>query len=162
MLWNAFGEANNYGILKGHKGAILQVEWSRDSTKVYSCSADQTIAVWDIETGEIIKRGRGHKSIVNSLSLSKRGQEMACSVGDDGAIKVWDTRQRNPVKSFDGKYPLLSCSFSRDGDLIFAAGIENEIKVFLIFIQAWDLRTDSISYALFGHQDTVTGIVKLK
>lgn len=32
VLWNAFGEVENYGLLKGgHNGAILQLQWSRDS-----------------------------------------------------------------------------------------------------------------------------------
>jgi hypothetical protein len=34
VLWNTFGECNNYGVLKGHQGAILDLHWTRDSRYV--------------------------------------------------------------------------------------------------------------------------------
>ena len=54
---------------------------------------------------------------------------MICSVSDDGFTKIWDTRVKDAVKSYDGKYPQLSTSFSRDGGLVFSAGIANDVVV---------------------------------
>jgi Prp8 binding protein len=157
----------------GHDAAILQLAWSRDSrylylsiylhirtthtyfSMIFSCSADHSVGIWDVESGERVKKFRGHQGIVNSLSASKRGQEMICSVSDDGLIKVWDVRVKDAVKCFgDGAYPLLSTSFSRDGGIVYSAGITNTID-------AWDLRKDAIAYSLEGHSDTITGILSL-
>ncbi|KAI8897382.1 WD40-repeat-containing domain protein [Globomyces pollinis-pini] len=151
FLWKASGDTNNYGLLAGHKSAILQLEWSRDSNRIVSCSTDETVALWDAETGEIIKRCRNHKSIVNSCSISKRGQEMIASCGDDGLIHIWDVRQKNPVKTYQDALPLTAITFSNDGGSVFVGGIDNCIK-------HWDLRTDAVSYTLTGHEDTVTGL----
>eukprot|EP00833_Pecoramyces_ruminatium_P008069 jgi/Orpsp1_1/1182101/evm.model.c7180000079905.2 len=30
FLWNTYGECKNYNVLKGHSGAILEVDWSQD------------------------------------------------------------------------------------------------------------------------------------
>lgn len=99
------------------------------SSQIFTCSADSSVAIFDIASGERIKKYRGHQSIVNSLSTSKRGQEMICSVSDDGFTKIWDTRVKDAVKSYDGKYPQLATSFSRDGGLVFSAGIANDVEV---------------------------------
>ena len=40
--------------LKGHKGAILDVSFSRDDSKILSASADSTVKIWDSATGEEI------------------------------------------------------------------------------------------------------------
>lgn len=70
-LWNAFGDVENYGILKGHTGAVIQVEWSRDDS-LYSCSSDSSIIHWDLEQGISIKKYKTF-SIINSISVSRRG-----------------------------------------------------------------------------------------
>lgn len=67
VLWNVYGECENYGVLTGHKNAVLELHWSSDSrcggvrraldvadrpvlrSMIFSCSADQTVAVWDTE-----------------------------------------------------------------------------------------------------------------
>lgn len=110
LLWNASDNVENYGILKGHQGAVLQVQWARDSTLLYSCSTDMTVGVFDLETGGMIKKCKGHKAIVNSISVSKRGPELISSVGDDGAIKIWDIRQKNRKRNLTQHYFSLKKS----------------------------------------------------
>jgi Prp8 binding protein len=129
LLWDAYEECKNFGKLCGHDGAILEVDWSRDDKFLYSCSSDMTGAYWDIERGEIIKRFRGHKSIINSLRVSKRGYEMVCTASDDGIVKLWDTRQRNPVHQLVTDYPLTSVEFSIDGGVVFVSGVDSDILV---------------------------------
>ncbi len=54
---------------------------------------------------------------------------MICSVGDDGLVKVWDARMKDAAKSYEEAFPLLATSFSRDGSVVYSAGIANEINV---------------------------------
>lgn len=88
MLWRAHGQCENYGQLIGHKGAVLDLHWSRDTRLLLSASADATVASWDTETGQRIRRHEGHDGVVNSMDVSKRGMEMFISGGDDGTIGV--------------------------------------------------------------------------
>jgi WD40 repeat protein len=37
--------------LSGHKGGVWAVAYSPDGTRIYSGSEDQTVKVWDSETG---------------------------------------------------------------------------------------------------------------
>jgi len=41
-------------VLNGHDGGIYSVSWSDDSTKLLSASADKTVKVWDVTTGQAV------------------------------------------------------------------------------------------------------------
>lgn len=88
MLWRSSGDCENYGILTGHKQAVLDLHWSRDSKVLFSASADMHLASWDVETGERIRRHPGHEEVINCMDVSKRGEEMLVSGSDDGYIGV--------------------------------------------------------------------------
>jgi Prp8 binding protein len=91
LLWRTAGACDNYGILTGHKQAVLDLHWSRDSKVLFSASADMTLASWDVETGERIRRHPGHEEVINCMDVSKRGEEMLVSGSDDGCIGVCGT-----------------------------------------------------------------------
>jgi len=88
VLWKNSGDWENHGTLNGHKGAILDLHWSRDARVLFSGSADAMLASWDTETGQRIRRHIGHEEIINSMDVSKRGEEILVSASDDGHIGV--------------------------------------------------------------------------
>jgi Prp8 binding protein len=88
VLWRSSGSCENYGILTGHKQAVLDLHWSRDSKVLFSASADMHLASWDVETGGRIRRHPGHSEVINCMDVSKRGEEMLVSGSDDGYIGV--------------------------------------------------------------------------
>lgn len=88
VLWRNAGDWENHGKLNGHKGAILDLHWSRDARVLFSASADAMLASWDTETGQRIRRHIGHEEMINSMDVSKRGEEILVSASDDGHIGV--------------------------------------------------------------------------
>lgn len=94
VLWRTYGQCDNYGVLSGHKGAILDLHWSRDSRVIFSASADMMLASWDLETGSRIRRHLGHEEVINCMDVSRRGEEVLVSGSDDGYIGVRDTVRR--------------------------------------------------------------------
>lgn len=66
----------------------MDVHWSRDSRVLFSASADAMLASWDTETGQRLRRHIGHEDVINSMDVSKRGEEMLVSACDDGYIGV--------------------------------------------------------------------------
>lgn len=103
VLWSTFGDCPNYGVLKGHGAAVLDVNWSWDGTMVLSASVDKYGAAWDAETGQRVKKLRGHSSFVNSIVRTSHGAHVVVTGSDDGNIIVrwlplllgWLTAERN-------------------------------------------------------------------
>lgn len=151
MLWRTYEQCENYGVLTGHKGAVLDLQWSRDSRFIFSASADMTIASWDIETGQRIRRHVGHEEVIDCLDISKRGQELLVSGSDDGYIGIWDPRQKAALDFIETDFPITAVALSEAGNEIFTGGIDNDIKV-------WDIRKKAVVYSLIGHNDTITSL----
>lgn len=151
MLWQTYGQCENYGILTGHKGAVLDLHWSRDSRVIFSASADMTVASWDLETGLRIRRHIGHEEVINCLDVSRRGEEMLATGSDDGCIGIWDPRQKHAVDFIETEFPIASIALAEAGNEVYTGGIDNDIKV-------WDMRKKAVAYSMAGHTDTVTSL----
>lgn len=151
LLWNTTGEVDNYVILTGHKSAVLDLHWSRDSQVVYSASADKTVASFNVETGERIRKHVGHDEIINCLDVSKRGEEFLVSGSDDGYVCVWDPRAKAAIDDIQTSFPVTAIALAEAGNELFTGSIDNEIKV-------WDLRMKKVQYTLAGHTDTITSL----
>ncbi|KAF2115087.1 cell cycle control protein-like protein cwf17 [Lophiotrema nucula] len=151
LLWSSSGACENYGILTGHKQAVLDLHWSRDSRVLFSASADMHLASWDVETGERIRRHPGHEEVINCMDVSKRGEEMLVSGSDDGYIGIWDPRTKDAVAFIGTDFPITAMTLAEAGNELFTGGIDNDIKV-------WDLRKQAVTYSLLGHTDTVTSL----
>ncbi|KAI9889729.1 MAG: hypothetical protein M1814_005028 [Vezdaea aestivalis] len=151
LLWRTFDGCENFGVLRGHKSAVLDLQWSRDSSLLYSCSADSTVASWDLETGLRIRRHEGHEEIVNCIELSKRGKELIISGSDDGTIGIWDPRRKAAVDFIETSFPITAVALAEAGNELYSGGIDNEIKV-------WDMRKKATVYFMKGHTDTVTSL----
>jgi Prp8 binding protein len=137
-------------ILKGHTGHVLQLQWSTDGSNIVSCSSDNTAALFDVERATRIKR-YNHKSIVNSVCLSRRSDTMLITASDDCSANVYDVRTHVPIHTFDMDYQNLAVAISDDSTQCFVAGIDELIHCF-------DLRTHKELYSLCGHQDSITGL----
>ncbi|KAK9138638.1 hypothetical protein Sjap_009232 [Stephania japonica] len=151
FLWNVHGDCKNFMVLKGHKNAVLDLQWTTDGSQIISASPDKTLRAWDVETGKQIKKMVEHSSFVNSCCPSRRGPPLIVSGSDDGTAKLWDLRQRGAIKTFPDKYQITAVSFSDAADKIFSGGIDNDIKV-------WDVRRNEVTMTLQGHSDTITGM----
>jgi WD40 repeat protein len=69
LLWNTFGEVGAYQAMQ-HAKAVLSVAWGSDGAHVFSASADQSVCVWDAETGARVRKARGHGGVVNDVAVS--------------------------------------------------------------------------------------------
>ncbi|GAB7341796.1 hypothetical protein MBLNU457_g0124t1 [Dothideomycetes sp. NU457] len=151
LLWRTSGDCENYGILSGHKGAVLDLQWSRDSRVVYSASADMHLGSWDLETGQRIRKHPGHEEVINCLDVSKRGEEYLISGSDDGYIGLWDPRQKAAIDFIETSFPVTAVAISEAGSELYSGGIDNDIHV-------WDMRKKAVTFSLTGHNDTITSL----
>ena len=69
--------AKNSPPCVGHELFVWSVAFSPDGTRLASGSGDETVRLWDVETGEEIATLRGHEHFVYSVAFSPDGTRLA-------------------------------------------------------------------------------------
>ncbi len=131
-----------------HGGPVYGVTTSRDAKTIYSCSADQTVRVWDVTTGQQKFQLNGHQGPVHALALSP-DESFVVSSGADRTLRLWDVvggRQLKQLATLNDT--MYSVAVHPNGQLVAAAGADR--KVYLI-----DLISGAIIRTLEGHQDFI-------
>ena len=74
--------------LKGHKYSVYSVAYSPDVKRIISGSGDETVKIWDANTGQCLKTLEGHSDYILSVAYSPDGTKIISGSGD-GTIKIW-------------------------------------------------------------------------
>ncbi len=71
-------------------GAGFQVcSFTDDGRLALTGNADQTVTVWDTETGTALETYKGHAAGISSVTISADGR-FGASAADDGTIRLWE------------------------------------------------------------------------
>jgi uncharacterized protein with WD repeat len=109
--------------------AFNSVVFSPDGRWLASGSADNTVKLWDAESGELIRSLEGHQSSVNSVAFSPDGRWLA-SGSYDYTVKLWDVETGKLVRSLEGhRSSVLSVTFSPDGRWLASGSEDNTVKL---------------------------------
>ena len=75
--------------LIAHTWVIYGVAITPDGKNIVSCSEDQTIKIWNLETGELEKTLIGHTGEVTAIAISSDGQRIV-SGSSDKKVRLWN------------------------------------------------------------------------
>jgi len=92
-------EANAYLIHPEHSGTINSVCFSPDGKLLASGSDNNTIKLWDIKDGALIRTFKGETDFVISLSFSPDSKRIA-SETPYGTINLWDIKKGNLIEVY--------------------------------------------------------------
>ena len=79
-----------------HGDDVLGLDISPDGTLIATGSRDQTVRIWDSESGTMIGNVLEHSGHVEDVSFSGDGRILATACSD-GLIRVWDVASRQEV-----------------------------------------------------------------
>jgi RNA polymerase sigma factor (sigma-70 family) len=91
---NQVGEVH---CLVGHTAAVERVAFSPDGRLLLSCSLDATIRLWDVASGQKIRRFLGHADRVDCVSFHPDGKTFL-SASWDGTIRLWDVATGKEIR----------------------------------------------------------------
>ncbi len=76
--------------------------WSFTQGGVVGGAADNTVRIWNVQTGRELKVLRGHELPVGAIAFSNDGKSLTSASGD--SVKVWDVAAGNELRSQNTKY----------------------------------------------------------
>ena len=121
--------------LSGHREGVLDLAWAPDNNLLASSSADNTVILWDLATGQpkIPPLKLHGDRQVNSVAISPDGKVLA-SGGDDRSVMLFDLEKMKPITRIEDDFlnGVTSVAFKPNtGDYRLAAGsLDNSITVF--------------------------------
>ncbi len=93
--------------------------------KVLAVSGQQTIELWDPESGRLLQTLKGHKDIVWSVAFSSDGKSMVSS-SDDKTIRFWDVATGRQVRQITHNKGVVKIAWSPDGKLLASVDVTKE------------------------------------
>lgn len=119
--------------LEAHRGPITGITFHPKFALVVTCSEDNTIKVWDSDTGDYERDLKGHTDAVQCVAFNVLGTMLA-SGSTDTNIKLWDFAEEEPtfacIKTLTGhEHTVSSVVFSRDGEMVYSGSRDKTIRV---------------------------------
>ncbi|KAG0694178.1 hypothetical protein DFH29DRAFT_336313 [Suillus ampliporus] len=115
---------------KDHEDAIRAVAVFPNRRRMVTGSRDKTIRLWDLETGEVLKKMKGHRSRVLALAVSRDGQMIASSDAN-GEVIAWHGETGEPLTQPIKAHSchILSLDFSPDGTVLATGSADETMKL---------------------------------
>jgi WD40 repeat protein len=108
-FWNAGAEGKQIRALGGHGRAVHKVIYHPKQPLLITCSADNTLRMWNTDTGAAIRSMTGHTDWVYALALSPDGNLLA-SGSYNGEVKLWKLADGALVTSFNASPGLQTAA----------------------------------------------------
>ncbi|MEO0459076.1 MAG: NB-ARC domain-containing protein, partial [Cyanobacteria bacterium P01_A01_bin.114] len=137
--------------LSGHGDWVRAVAITSDGKRAISGAYDNTLKVWDLETGETLSTFSGHGDRVRAVAITPDGKH-AVSGSEDNTLKVWDLETGEALSILSGHSGRVrSVAISPNGKWTISGSDDNTLKV-------WDLETGEALSTLSGHSDWVNSV----
>jgi serine/threonine protein kinase/WD40 repeat protein len=139
-------------IFAAHSAQVESVAVAPDGKHVLTGSADRTMLLWDLETGEVLRSFQGFNGIVYFVDFSPDGR-LAVSASGDGTVRLWNWRTGEEVRRCEGHEGAVHCAaFNRDGSRLASAGEDRTVRI-------WETATGVEVQRCEGHDKGVWWVV---
>jgi WD40 repeat protein len=137
-------------VLRGHTNWVFSSAYSPDERRMASASADGTVRIWDLTSGECLHI-LAHEHWVIQVLFSPDGRQLIVS-GMSATIYVWDAGSGQLINTLSGHSDWVwSIDTSADGNTLISAGEDRTIRV-------WNLSAGTCYTVFRAHQDRIWSI----
>jgi len=134
--------------LSGHTDYVQAVAVTPDGSRVVSGSADNTLKVWDLDSGQLLHTLNEHSARVCAVTITPNGEKIISS-SSDNTLKIWDLASGQLLHTLSGhSHWVKVVTVTPDGDRVVSGSRDGTLKV-------WDLANGQLLHTLRGHSDYV-------
>jgi WD40 repeat protein/tRNA A-37 threonylcarbamoyl transferase component Bud32 len=135
-----------------HSDAVFSLAISPNGREFLSGSGDNTIKLWNLQTGELLYEFVGHSKEVVTTKISSDGQTLV-SGSRDGTVKLWNLKTKQLLHTLKGHTDKVTwVAISPDGQTLFSGDEADKIKV-------WNFKTGQFLRDINGHSDEIESLV---
>jgi WD40 repeat protein len=153
-------------VFRGHGSSILAARFSPDGRMVVTGSgegiwgegttldlenADNTVRLWDVATGDELRRFVGHEDAVRGVDFSANGSRILTN-GRDSTIRLWDARSGKLIRRIRGSsHPLWGIAAGSNSARFLTTGVAGTAHV-------WDIPAGRIRGTLVCPSSSVLAV----
>ncbi|MEC4814558.1 MAG: AAA-like domain-containing protein [Scytonema sp. PMC 1069.18] len=151
VLQQAVYGVREFNRLEGHSDRVQNVSFSPDGKILASASADNTVKLWNVKDGILLRSLEGHTSDVWSISFSPNGEILA-STGNDGTVRLWNVKDYTQIKIIKGyNKSLSSVNFSPNGKTLAVGALDGRVGIF-------NVDDGNLIQIIDGHSEPVVSV----
>jgi WD40 repeat protein len=130
-LWHLKNKTTPITTLKGHSRSVDAICLVEDGRTLVSTGADQSLRVWDVESGSLIRSLNQHTKPVNALSLRpiNDGLPIVASAARDRTIRFWQPTIGRMVRYVRLDSEPLDIAWTLDGARVLASCVDGHVRV---------------------------------
>lgn len=117
-------------MFRGHTRDVSCFAFSHNGKLLASGSDDETIRMWDVETGEtVLSPLKGHTCWVYCVAFSPDDRRIV-SGSYDFTVRIWDAQTGEPLHELkEHRLPVISVAFSFHGSNVVSSDRKHEILI---------------------------------
>ncbi len=120
--------------LIGHENWVHAVAYSSDGKFIVSGGADQTLRVWEAETGKLRHLFKAPRKATYFATAFSADGGLVSGGRADGVIQVWEAATGQPLTQMEAPVGFFSLAFSPDGRALASGASDGTIHL-------WDVAT---------------------
>ena len=141
-------------IFEGHTASVNSVCLSSDGRRALSGGGmygrDNTIRLWETETGECLQTFEGHTGDVTSVYLSS-DDKYAISGSFDNTVRLWDAENGQCLRIFEGHTDYVNSVYLSSDDGYALSGSNDKT------VKLWEVETGECLHT-FAHTDNINSV----
>ncbi|EDN69470.1 WD-40 repeat protein [Beggiatoa sp. PS] len=136
---------------QGHTYYVESVAFMPDGKTILSGSLDNTLKLWDIETGQEINSLSGHTGWIMSVVALKKDNTFL-SASYDKTLKLWNSQTGQEIHTFEGHTrSIFSVALSPNGKTALSGSGDNTLIL-------WGLNSKRKLRTFKGHTNVITSV----